>query len=255
MRETIKVLCVVVFMFATPAAAVAWFDDRPSPLMSVLKYACPLVSVLAIAGFLKLHIRADAVPDYLHRKFRSYFNRGGFCFALQPAAVGGVGYLNVYFQNQQDAPLIGRIALRPARGFFLGRAPLTPVAVEIRCESAGYGVAKVPIAVPLDLQGKKQSFEAGASAEYPSGKGPTLRFRDGIVLRANSDFKNIFGTALAVAGALTGVINYQSPAGMAIELPTGVAEEVPPDQRPEITTLWKLGDAPLQESAYCLGGN
>jgi hypothetical protein len=249
MRETLKVFSVVVFMFAAPATAVAWTDERPSFAVSLLKYACPILSVLAIASFLKLHFRADMVPDYLRQQFRTCFNRGGFCFAFRPTSVDGVCYLEIYFQNQQDKPCTGRIALRPALGFFLGRAKMETVAIEIICEPAGYGVARVAVSVPAQLQGKKQSFEVGSCVNYPNGKGRTLRFRDGIVLRANSDFGNTTGTALAIAGALTGQIVYVSPATVAFELPGGVAEEVSAQLKPEIKTLWKLGDPPLQALA------
>jgi hypothetical protein len=245
MREFLKIITVVVFMAAAPTAAVAWIDDRPSLTVTCLKYTCPVLSVLAIAAFLKLHFRADEVPDYLRQQFRTRFERGGFCFAFRPSVADGVGHLDIYFQNQQDQRCIGRIALRPARGFFLGRVAMQPIAVEIACEPAAYGVAKVPFPIPVALQGKRQSFEVGASVDYPGGKGRTLRFRNGIVLRADSNFGDTFGTALMVAGALTGRIVYQAPRTTALELPTGVAEELPPHLKPDIKTLWKLGDPPL----------
>jgi hypothetical protein len=244
MRELLKVVCVVVLLFATPTAAMAWTDEHPGPVTSVLKYACPVLSLLAIAAFLKTHFRADVVPDYLRQQGATHFNRGGFCFALRSIAVDGVCYVVIYFQNQQDRRCLGRIALRPARGFFLGRVPLDAVAVEIACEPAGYGVARVAVPIPAELQGRKQSFEVGASIDFPDGRGRTLRFRDGIVLRANSNFGNVFGTTLTVVGALTGTIVYQSPATVTLELPSGVAETVRPEGRTEIQTLWKLGDSP-----------
>jgi hypothetical protein len=247
MREAGKVLCVVIFMFATPAAAVAWFDERPGTVESALRYACPVLSAASIGAFLKLYFRADEAPDYLRQQFATYFNRGGFCFAVRPSVADGVAYLDVYFQNQQDTRCVGRIALRPARGFFLGRADLEPVAAEIRCGPAAYGFARIPVAIPAELQGRKQSFEVGASVDRPDGRGRTLRFRDGVALRANSDFGNAFGTALTVAGALTGQIVYQSPATTAIELPRGVAQTIPAGREPEFRTLWKLGDRPIGE--------
>lgn len=248
MRETLKVLSVVAFMVAVPTAVLAWTDDHPSFTVSILRYACPVISVMAITTFLIIHFRADKVPDYLHQHFRTYFNRGGFCFAFRPTAVDGVCYLEIYFQNQQDESCIGRIALRPARGFFLGRAKMEPIAAEIRCEPAAYGVARVGIPIPADLQGKKQSFEVGASVDYPQGRGETLRFRDGTVIRANSNFGDAFRTSLRIGSALLGSPHFVllQPKTVLLELPKGVAEEVPNDLRPQVETLWKLGDTPLQ---------
>ena len=110
MRETFKVLCVVAFMFATPAAALAWTDNRPTVTVLVLRYACPPISILAIAGFLKLHFRADDVPDFLWRHVGTYFNRGGFCFGVRPVAVEGMCYFEVYFQNQHEERCLGHVA-------------------------------------------------------------------------------------------------------------------------------------------------
>jgi hypothetical protein len=249
MREAVKVLCVVVFLFAVPTAVIVWTDDRPSFTVSVLKYACPVLSVLAIVIFLKLHFRRDEAHDYLREHVGAYFNRGGFCFGFRPTAVDGVCWLEAYFQNQHERPCIGRIAIRPARGFFLGRAKIDTIAVEINCEPAAFGVARIAVPIPANLQGKRQSFEVGASVDYPQGKGRRLRFRDGIVLRANANFGNAFGTALTVAGALTGQIVISTPATTTLELPAAVAEDVPDGLGPKISTLWKLGDPPLRDVA------
>jgi len=246
MREGLKVLSVVVFMFAVPTAVIVWTDDRPSPSVSVLKYASPLLSILAIAVFLKLHFRRDDAQDYLREKVATHFNRGGFCFGLRPTAVDNVCWLEAYFQNQYDRPCIGRIAIRPARGFFLGRAAIDTIAIEINCEPAAFGVARVAVPIPRSLQGKRQSFEVGASVDYPQGKGRQLRFRDGVVLRANANFGNAFGTALTVAGALTGQIVISTPATITLALPSSVAEDLATALEPKISTLWKLSDPPLR---------
>jgi hypothetical protein len=252
MREALKVLCVVIFMFAAPAAAIGWMDRADGAVSLFLRYGCPVLAVLGIAGFLKIHLRADLVPDYLHHHVGTYFNRGGFCFAFRTSVLDGVCYLEVLFQNQRDAPCVGRIALRPARGFYLGRANIEPIAIEIKCKPAAFGTAKIAIPIPGELQGKRQSFEVGASANYPNGTGRTLRFRDGIVLRANSDFGNAFATALTAAGALTGSIVWSTPAKITIDLPGGVSDDVAEASEPETQTLWKLGDQPVAPAALAV---
>jgi hypothetical protein len=65
------------------------------------------------------------VPDYLRQQVKRVVNRGGFCFGFRPTAIDDVCYLDVYFQNQQDKPCVGRVALRPARGFFLSVCPIS----------------------------------------------------------------------------------------------------------------------------------
>lgn len=99
------------------------------------------------------------------------------------------------------------------------------------------------------MQGKWQSFEVGASVRYPEGYGKRIRFHDGIFLRSNTKFRNSFGTALTLIGAATGSIVFSRPATVAIALPTGVAENIPPNLAPETKILWQLGASPLESVA------
>jgi hypothetical protein len=247
MRELLKVFCVVVLLFGIPAAAVAWWDndlDWPRPVLYLVRYACPPLCVVAIGLFLKIHFRPDLAPDYLSPRVGSYFNRDGFCFGILPTVVNGVCVFEIYFQNQYEHHCVGRVALRPARGFFLSRANVDSIVVQVSCEPAAFGIARVAVALPAAIQGRRQSFEVGASVEYPDGKGRRLRFGDGLTLRANSNFGNAFGTALSVAGALTGQIVYMSPATVSLDLPQGVATEVfDPARFRSVRTLWRLGDS------------
>jgi hypothetical protein len=103
------------------------------------------------------------------------------------------------------------------------------------------------------MQGKKQSFEVGASVTYPSGKGHRVRFGDGLVIRANSNFGNAFGTALTVAGAMTGQIVLSQPATVTLVLPTGVAEQVHHCSPQDVQTIWRAGDPPLDANASTAG--
>jgi len=242
MRELTKVLCVVILLFGAPLAAVAWFDDQldfPRPVIYFLKYACPVLCVFASGIFLKIHFRPDEVPDYLSPRVGTYFNRNGFCFGILPAVADGICVFEVYFQNQHEKRCVGRVALRPARGFFLGRAKMDSIAVEIDCEPAAFGVARVAVPLPTTLQGRRQAFEVGASVEFPEGKGRRLRFGDGVTLRGNSNFGNAFATGQMATGALTA----------AIDLPKGVAEDITDWVRPaSVDTLWRLGDPPLSET-------
>lgn len=245
MSEFIKVVCVLILMIGSVAGAMSWLMD-PDPIQWALRIGGPIAAVLALVLFLKIHFRADLAHDYLRDHAGNYFNRDGFCFAFSAIEVDGIAFLEVHFQNQRDKPCVGRIALRPARGFFLTRAKFDTITYEIECAPAAFGYARLAIPVPEKLQGKRQSFEVGASVEYPEGKGRQLRFRDGLLVRGNSSFGNAFGTALTVAGAATGMLVISSPATATIDLPTDVAEELENNLEPEIETLWQLGDPPLK---------
>lgn len=242
MGESIKALCSLFMIVAAIVAAVAWFDEQPNQTTWIVRVSSPLVAVLSLAALLKLHLRRDAARDYLQDTTGGYFNRDGFCFAFATEVKDGVCQFQAYYQNQYERPCVGRIALRPARGFFLTRAEIDTITFQIACDAAAFGVATLPIPLPREIQGKRQSFEVGASVEYPQGKGQRLRFRDGVFLRANTNFGNSFGTTLTVAGALGGAIVLSTPATATIPLPTDVAEELPSNSESRIKVIWKLGD-------------
>lgn len=248
MGESIKAICALVLIVASIAAAVAWITD-PSAITWCFRIGGPILALGAIGMILKLHLRADLADDYLRQQTGNYFNRAGFCFAFVATSEAGVCHLNAYFQNQHDQPCLGRIAMRPARGFLMGRAKIETITFEVDCGPAAYGVASIAIPLPKKLQGKRQSFEVGASVDYPQGKGNRLRFRDGIFLRGNSKFGDKFGTALTLAGAATGQIVLSKPATATVAFPADVAEDIPDDLEAQVRTLWKLGDAPLKDIA------
>lgn len=244
MGESVKAVCSLVLI----ATVFSWYTDNPGPIAWSIRVGSPIAGALAIGVILKLQFRTDAVPDYLAKETGNYFNRGGFCFAFNAVPINAVCHFVAYFQNQHDQPCVGRIALRPARGFFLRRARIEMITFEVNCEPAAFGFVRIPAPVSRELQGKRQSFEVGASVDYPQGKGQRLRFRDGIFLRTDSRFGNSFGTALTVAGALSAQIVLSKPATVGIDLPTGVAEELPEGLGPELKTLWRLGNPPLEDS-------
>ena len=245
MGETAKAVCVLVLLIASITAAAAWIDDRPNAMVWSFRIGSSLLAVAALGLILKLQFRADLAHDYLRDYAKQYFNRDGFCFAFAATVVDGIAYLDAIFQNQYENPCLGRIALRPAQGFFMNRAKIETIAYEIELGPAAYGVARLAIPIPGKLQGQRQSFEVGASAYFPDGKGRRLRFQDGLRLRANTNFGDKFGTALTIAGAATGTIVLSKPATVTLNLPTDVAEEIPDSLEPRIKTLWQLGEPPL----------
>ena len=126
----------------------------------------------------------------------------------------------------------------------LGRAKIETITFEIPCQSAAFGVARIPIPIAKELQGKRQSFEVGASVDYPEGRGRRVRYFDGIFLRTNAKFGNSFGTALVVAGALTGSIVMTRPAKTTVLFPAGVAEEYSRDPSGNVYELEAWRPAP-----------
>ncbi|HWB14559.1 MAG TPA: hypothetical protein VG826_35370 [Pirellulales bacterium] len=246
MGESTKSVCALLMIVGVIAAALAWTSVPPDATTWGFRIGGPLTVILSLGLILKLHLRPDLEIDCLRPLTGTYFNRDGFCFAFVVTAIDGIAFMDAYFQSQYNRSSIGRIALRPARGFFLKRAKIDAITFEIECPPAGFGYVRIAIPIPENLQGKRQSFEVGASVRYPDGKGRRLRFHDGVFLRANTDFGDSFGTALTMAGAAMGTIVLSQPATATIQLPLNVAADGPDHFPPEIKILWQLGEPVLQ---------
>ena len=249
----------LVICAALLATALAWGNDRPTAMTWVWRIGGGLVAVGALAMFLIVHFQKDEVPDYLHQRFGTFFECNGFCFMGQTIEYEQTCLLEMYFQNQQDVPSQASISLAPARGFFLTRSDTGKIRMDIECAPGAFGVARLKIPVPLQFQGTEQAFEVGASVTYPEGKGKTIRFRDGIVVRSNADLFNAVGTALTIGGAMTGQLILTKPVTLTLTFPKNVAADIPWNMNPEakawdkapaetkakVITLWKLFDPPL----------
>ena len=249
MAESIKSVLALVLIAAGITALIAWTDDRPSDTVWQLRIGAPIAALLSLFVLLKMHFRADHATDYLLPLTGTYFNCNGFCFAFVVTEEDGTAFLHAYFQSQRDQPSSAVIALRPARGFFMTRSKISVIAIPVECPAAAFGVAKVPLPIPENLQGQYQPFEVGASVSYPQGKGRRIRFNDGIFLRSNSKAGKYSGPALDFAGSVADSIAGSKPATANIELPVGVADELLEECTIQITIHWQLGDAELEQAA------
>lgn len=248
-REFWKGVCIVAIFGCGVAALCAWGAERPSTAVAALRYWGIAGAVLGFIGFVLLHFRRDKVPDYLYDLCPKYFDRGGFCFSVTCGVEDDKAVFEMYYQNRQNRQCEAQVVLRPRRTFFARRDPVV-LAFQVNCPPAGFGVVRVPLPLPSKMQGKKVTFEVGASTHYPHGYGHTLRFRDGIVLRHNSDFKGSFFSTLQIAGLLGGALILSSPASITLPMPAGVLEEFPAEGQAQDLTLWQLGDPPLSEETY-----
>lgn len=228
-------------------AAIVWVDDRPDAMVWTLRSLSTGAVVVLLILILKLHFRTDIVPDYLRPIGTNYFNRGGFAFLPSAARLEESCWLTLTFQNQRAAPCIGRVRLRPARGFFLMRNAVDEVIFEVFCEPAAFGIARIPIGLAQQFQGTHQRFEVGASVEYFDGKGRLVRFWDGNRIEMEIELRR---SPLSFPATFLGMfaghfISPQKPNEVTIELPAEVSEMAPINSEQVSATLWRLNDPPL----------
>lgn len=242
MGESFKAVSALLLIVASFVTIFGWMSDGTGWVTWLLRIGSPAVAITALCAILALQFRRDMAPDFLAASCGNYFNRNGFCFAFSIHTINGTSKLLVWFQNQYEGECVGRIALRPAQGFFHTRPSIEPVAVQISCEGGAFGTASLPLAVPAKYHGKQLSFEVGAASEYSRGHGRRLRFRDGIFLRANADFGDTFRTTITAIGALAGGVVLTRPATVTLRIPPEIDLEPQPPQSCRTVTHWKLGD-------------
>ena len=244
MHEFLKVTCVVAIMIGAVTAAFVW-SDKPSNGVWTMRIISTAMALAGLVGFIVLHFRRDRVPDFLGKSGRGYFDRGGLCFVIEPIIQDGCCQIRVLFQNRYERRCRAEIALRPAEVFgFFASEDILKIKVDVDCPAAGFGVATLPLPIPLKLQGTRQTFQVGATVEYPDGRGRTLRYgSNDITVRSNADFSNPFHGKLAIAAALGGSILIGRPPLIAFVLPNNVAEHLP-SAGASCQVLWQLGDSP-----------
>ena len=107
MREFIKVTFALLTAASLGTALFAWFvpDRAPvAPIWWTLRLGMPVLAVVAMAGFLRLHFQRDRAPDFLSQVAGAFFDRAGFCFAPVAAVENGVCVMQIFFQNRYARP-------------------------------------------------------------------------------------------------------------------------------------------------------
>jgi hypothetical protein len=248
-REIIKAVSVLILIVCGVTALGVWSDDRPTDLVKQLRIGTIVGGIIGIGGLVWVYNPRDIAPDYLSRIAEPYFDRGGFCFLLDAFESDGQCYLEAHVQNRYGRPCRGQIAIRLKKPVMRGGRLMNPIVLAVDCPPAGFCVITAPIGVPAEIQGRSAIFEVGASVEYPDGRGRTLRFKDGLVIRSNTRFRNTFATTLTVLGAMGGVIVWSSPATVTLALPANVQSKVPRDTAARSEIIWQLDDPVLEHVA------
>ena len=208
---------------------------------------CPGHRRPAVALILKLHFRADVVPDYLHRHAGNYFNRGGFCFAFGRSRSRAFATCRRTFRTSTTSHVSAES--RYARGCgFLRRAKIETVIFAVDCEPAAFGFVRIAVPLMKEVQGSVSYSRWACPSQTPAAGGRGFGFGTasaGCELRVRGTHSP---RPSPLTVALSGTIVLTKTATATIDLPLGVAENVPGGSEPEKETLWRLGDPPLDHA-------
>lgn len=255
LRESVKACLAFVFIVVVIVSVFVWLagDVRPNQSAGWLRYVTPAIAVIILAVLVRLHLKRDALPDFLREAVGGYFERDGFCFSILPTTVNGACCLSVYYQNKYERPCSATLAIRPSFGFFLTTRKLDAISLDIDCGPAAFGLVLVPLAVPQQHQGKTQKFDVGASVRYPDGRGRCLRFRDGVRVGKHR-FHNEGWVHLLVVVCSFGLMRLSRPSSVSLKLPENVADDAG-GLSVAAKELWRFGDpvvAPVSEQTLSL---
>jgi len=181
-----------------------------------------------------LALKPDPVPDFLANVSLAQFGRGGALFAFELVVKERVCWLAIHYQNRFAKRAVVTVAVQPSQNFLMSRNEMPSLTVETPCGPAAYGIVSVPMPILQQYQGKKQSFDVGASIQYPDGTGELLRNRVGRPISSADipGFGSLISTVARVAVSGTPPLAVKSPTRVQLSLPTDVKEFA--DQLPDM---------------------
>jgi len=217
---------------------------EPSTPVSVVSLLFIFLPFLICASLLYWSCnRRDPAPDFLSRISKNYFDQGGLCFLVAVEEIDMTCYLTVYYQNRFSRPCNAIIALHGPEEIFPGENPYL-LHLKFNCAGGAFGKVAMPWGIPLTLQGTTMTFKLTADSNYPSGRGPTLRFRDGLRVGTLSGRKELMTNVLLLSAGHLFLL--RRAAKLTVQFPHGVSTPDDEEVRGEIRndTFWKLGDSP-----------
>lgn len=147
-----------------------------------------------------------------------WFARSGFCFAVEAVVEQGVWMLKIHYDNCCQNRATAAILLH-----VVGTPLIRTIAVE--AEGGETGCLSVPWAVPERFQGRLETCQVCADVHYPDETGALLRNKQATLVNAPPGvWLEIFRNVL---GALVGSYTFRREATLDLQIPSGVASELP----------------------------
>lgn len=241
MGQNTRQLLQLILIVCAFTAVIVWAAPLiPSTGVLAIRIFAPIATIAMSWVVYKVSRMPGKYPDHLAAIRRRYFERTGLAFAPRFEINNGVAFLCFYFQNRYEREVYATMVMQPGlRSFRYARHPLPVMSMAVRCPGGGFGVARLPMEIPANLQGRKVRFEVAADIKYPSRRGKLLHQRGGLRVGPTSRLsqgRRLLDT-LAVA-LFFGIIHEHRPAGLSLVLPSQVSDQ-PADRQRGLELLWQ----------------
>lgn len=222
----------------------------PSHVVLTHVWVLRIVFPAVLFGLIFIALRGkrgvDRAPDFLASMFQSRQECNGLCFACDLDVRDGVAFLDVYFQNRYGRPCKATVQVMLNVNFTVRPTSLVHATFEV--QGGAFGIARVPMAIPVKWQGREAPVLINASCQYAGGHGEKLRVRGGQIVGSCTPHPLAMIAAILLGGMGALLIRGEPIKGR-LPFPGGVADEVPPNVKPEMETLWLPGDPEFDVSA------
>lgn len=254
MSESKRSLLILLALWAFFFTLVTWIVWPAWPYVQLWIALGATVFAVAIGSLVHGHFQPEPAPDFLRLLRAPKFGKDGFWVCPMMSSLDGdLALMCVYFQNNYASRCEGSVCFRPARSLWNGRRPaLSIVRFDIACLPEEFGIAYVPIGLPVSLQGKTVSLEIGMTVRREKDWGRQVRRRRWEFVRADVRFESVMHGVMNVFHLVHAVTNPLFVLFMLgsdqvechLRTPVGVEPDVPPDLTPIIKTLWLPGQEP-----------
>lgn len=191
--------------------------------------------IFPIGCALLMQSQKDEVPDFIRMHGLSHYYYYGLYFAFKPQEINGRLVMRIFFQNGYDAALnVTMLCQSPLVLFFID-SNLDPIMLEMTLPPGCFATADIPVAIPVELQGKKISYELSVRLCFPQENGKRILHRRGIHVRNSA-------IALDKIGRFFFHNGKHQPTKYRFIAPENVASSFTVPPKPHIECKWKLGD-------------
>ncbi len=229
MKSAIPLLCVTACILSFLFGLMAWLTPAVGPEAGfrwTIRISTVIAGPLSLLILFVLTLKPDPVPDFFADVSLPHFGRDGVLFAFEVIAKEHVCWLTVHYQNRFANRAVLTVAVQPSRDFLMSRNDIPSMVAELPCGPAAYGTLDIPLPIPQQYQGKKQSFDVAASIRYPKRTGALLRNSVGAPI-ASADLPGFGSLVLTVAHLVIlgrPQLSFKFPTRIQLQLPTGVQE-------------------------------